>query len=42
LFSLTLELVGDGAALISNYQNGDRFGLSVSRDERALVRVFER
>jgi hypothetical protein len=42
LFSLTLDLVGDGASLIGTYQSGDVFGLSLSRDERALVRVFER
>jgi hypothetical protein len=37
LFSLTLDLVGDARARIGIYQNDDVFGLSVSRDEPALV-----
>jgi hypothetical protein len=37
LFSLTLDLVGDVRARIGIYQNDVVFGLSVSRDEPALV-----
>jgi hypothetical protein len=33
LFNLTLDLVGDGTALIGTFQNDDVFGLSVSRYE---------